>query len=61
MSLVERHEKGDRRIDAFRWIFALLIASLLITLGYHQLIESRNYQLKEDERSDYRSVKGVLI
>ncbi len=51
MSLVERHEKGDRRIDVFRWIFALLIASLLIALGYHQLIESRSYRLKEESQA----------
>ncbi|MBO94428.1 MAG: hypothetical protein CMI32_05960 [Opitutales bacterium] len=54
MNLVERHEKGDRRINLFRWIFALLIATLLVTLGYHQLIESRNYQLKEENQAQRR-------
>ncbi|MGE4550340.1 MAG: hypothetical protein AAEJ57_03045, partial [Opitutales bacterium] len=54
MSLVERHERGDRRIDLFRWSFTALIAFLLSTLGYHQLVESHNYQLMEEKQAQRR-------
>ena len=54
MSLVERHEKGDRRIDLFRWVFAVLIAILLSTLGYHQLVKSQNYRLMEEKQAQRR-------
>ncbi len=54
MSLIERHEKGNRRVDLFHWVFLVLIASLLTTLGYHQVIENRNYRLKEEMQAQRR-------
>ena len=54
MSLIERHEKGNRRVDLFHWVFLVLIASLLTTLGYHQVIENRNYRLMEEMQAQRR-------
>jgi cell division protein FtsI/penicillin-binding protein 2 len=54
MSLAERHDKGNHRVNLFRGIFGILLTSLLITLGYHQLVESRNYQLMEEEQAQRR-------
>ena len=44
----------DRKIGIFNWIFAVLIISLLTSLGYHQLIESQNYQLLEEQQAQRR-------